>query len=140
VNADITIRSRLSVCKSIKYCSICGLPIPKEIVSMNHDLMGTVDHALPRFHGGRNVNSNRVPAHRVCNIRKGSRLFLPYDFIVTLQEHVSALLARLGKPVNHQQLREARQRINLPAANARLRGEPLSIQFWEDDGGAIARW
>ena len=33
------------------------------------------DHAMPKFHGGRNDNRNIFLAHKWCNETKGSRIF-----------------------------------------------------------------
>lgn len=41
------------------------------------DYLATVDHVIPRSAGGTDALSNLVIAHRVCNNRKGSRLYRP---------------------------------------------------------------
>jgi hypothetical protein len=41
-------------------CAYCGLPAD------------TLDHVVPRLHGGMTVQPNLVPACRCCNGRKGS--------------------------------------------------------------------
>lgn len=48
-------------------CHLCGLPIDTNIVSSRHPLVGTIDHLIPRAHGGRDTADNRAPAHRCCN-------------------------------------------------------------------------
>lgn len=47
-------------------CGICGFPIIRA-----GDL--TVDHVVPKAHGGASGVRNFQPAHFVCNQRKGMR-------------------------------------------------------------------
>lgn len=59
-------------------CSICGLPI-------NYDLKSpdpwsfTVDHIIPITNGGTSDMENLAPAHRRCNLVKGTRGITNYQ-------------------------------------------------------------
>lgn len=53
-------------------CHICGLPIPEWLVDCCHPLFGTIDHLVPRSHGGPDIGANRAPAHKLCNSRRGT--------------------------------------------------------------------
>lgn len=58
-------------------CHICELPIRFDLVNVNHPLAGTIDHVIPRSLGGTDVASNRLPAHRVCNLFRQSNDITP---------------------------------------------------------------
>ena len=58
-------------------CHLCLLPIPPEITSASHPLLGTIDHVVPLSKGGVKLVSNRAPAHRICNAIKGNMWPLP---------------------------------------------------------------
>ncbi len=47
-------------------CAICGKMIP--------DDKRTIDHFLPKYHGGTDDFRNLVPLCKTCNKRKGSRI------------------------------------------------------------------
>ena len=53
------------------YCSICGQPI------LDNQQM-SLDHYIPRCHGGRDVAANLFPAHKICNSIKND--FMPDEF------------------------------------------------------------
>lgn len=52
-------------------CSICGLPINYDIPSPN-PWSFTVDHVIPITSGGTSDIENLAPAHRRCNLVKGT--------------------------------------------------------------------
>ena len=54
-------------------CHLCELPIPPDIVTEGHPLFGTIDHLEPLSLGGRDIVSNRLPAHRGCNCFRGNK-------------------------------------------------------------------
>lgn len=52
-------------------CSICGQPIlPNQQISL--------DHHIPRCHGGKDEASNLLPAHKICNSIKND--LMPEEF------------------------------------------------------------
>lgn len=53
-------------------CALCGQQI--EYKPLNHMEALTVDHIVPRFHGGNGRKSNLQPAHMKCNYAKGNLL------------------------------------------------------------------
>lgn len=129
---------------STRFCHICGLRIPGNIVSFVHPLFGTVDHVVPRSKGGKNVLANRRPAHHLCNSSKGNSLELTQECIVELQNQVTSHLRRVGITTSKALLAEARSRVgfehlNSKAYKMRLRAisHVLAMSTWEDDGGAI---
>lgn len=128
-----------------KWCSICGLYIPPNIVSSGHPLFGTVDHVVPLSRGGTNGLHNRKPAHRWCNGRKGNAENpLPAETICSIQGAVIGFLKKTGNGqfASEKWLKEARQRIGLnkPTKQERARFSLFGswqIHRWEDDGGAV---
>lgn len=55
-----------------RVCHICGLPIDPELRSP-HPLSFTVDHIVPLALGGaRDDPNNAAPAHRICNMKRGT--------------------------------------------------------------------
>ena len=56
------------------WCSLCGFPIPRNLVSPTHPLWGTVDHTIPRSRGGPDTLYNRAPVHLLCNKTKANRI------------------------------------------------------------------
>lgn len=54
-------------------CGICHLPI----TSAND---ASIDHILPKSHGGTDVLANLQAAHKECNNRKASRVFPVWVF------------------------------------------------------------
>lgn len=59
------------------YCSICGQPI-----LANQQM--SLDHYIPRCHGGRDVAANLFPAHKICNSIKND--FMPDEFEAKKEE------------------------------------------------------
>jgi 5-methylcytosine-specific restriction endonuclease McrA len=51
-------------------CWICREPIDLELPT-DHDEAFSVDHVVPRAHGGRGLHNNTRPAHRCCNSSRG---------------------------------------------------------------------
>lgn len=123
-----------SLCSKPTHCHLCGLPIPSEIVNVDHPLFGTVDHVTPLSKGGLNVIENRAPAHKLCNNKKASRLVLDPQEVLDLQARQAVELRRMGFSINKVKLNGARQRIGfrLPMT---IRLDRASIMRWEDDGG-----
>ena len=58
-------------------CHLCGLPIADWIITTGHSLSGTIDHVIPRSLGGKDIGSNRLPAHAICNWTRGTREITP---------------------------------------------------------------
>ena len=54
-------------------CGICGKPLERSDF--------TVDHIIPISKGGGHVFGNVHSAHRICNIRRGTK---PLDFLYSL--------------------------------------------------------
>jgi len=53
-------------------CHLCGLPIDPELRSP-HPLSFTLDHVRPVSMGGAVVDPHNVrPAHRLCNMKRGT--------------------------------------------------------------------
>jgi 5-methylcytosine-specific restriction endonuclease McrA len=64
--------------KSSFICHICRLPLSHDFVSADHPLFVTRDHVRPKALGGAKDWSNIEPAHRMCNLKKGSRAEITY--------------------------------------------------------------
>lgn len=58
-------------------CSICGQPI------LGNQQM-SLDHHIPRCHGGPDVAANLFPAHKICNSIKNN--LMPEEFEQQKQE------------------------------------------------------
>lgn len=135
---------RRSMSADPRYCHICGFPIPNNIVSSQHPLFGTIDHVIPLAAGGRDVLTNRKPAHNWCNGRKGSQLEpLHQNKLASIQGQVVVYLKRAGHPHIDKKLKEARRRIglNIPTKTERIlwsetHPQNYAIIRWEGDGGA----
>lgn len=54
-------------------CHLCGFPIPEDVISQKHPLLGTVDHVVPVSKGGQLLFNNKKPAHRCCNGVRGNQ-------------------------------------------------------------------
>lgn len=67
----ITLKFELLLGGDEIYCSICGQPILK-----NQKM--SIDHYIPRTHGGTDYRDNLFPAHQICNSIKGD--LMPEDF------------------------------------------------------------
>jgi hypothetical protein len=132
----------------VKFCALCGLRIPAEIVNTAHHLAGTIDHMHPLSIGGRDNHTNRVAAHSFCNGRKKNRLVVPYHELESWRDYIAKALIKLD-PVKYAKqgdkgsLQEARKRsiqpIVYPASwynFARRKNKEYPGQVWEDDGGA----
>jgi HNH endonuclease len=122
-------------------CYLCGLPIPNEIVSPSHPLFGTIDHIIPRSRNGPEATFNRVPAHRLCNSRKGDQVIDPEQFAIERHQEIVPLLESFGRKVRSKGKRSAIQRVleGWPAWAPRHMKEVgnISLQRWADDGGAV---
>lgn len=57
-------------------CSLCDGRLDPSL-SPRHMMSITIDHVVPRSHGGTDYPSNLNAAHRICNIRKGNRTLIP---------------------------------------------------------------
>ncbi len=67
----ITIRLKIEFAIQPLCCSICGQPIlPNQQISL--------DHHIPKSHGGSDDASNLLPAHKICNSIKND--LMPEDF------------------------------------------------------------
>jgi len=127
-----------SVSTSTKWCALCGLPIPDEVVSREHPLYGTVDHLIPKGKGGSNALTNRVAAHRHCNLQKDDRLGIDPEEIEQWRKHVKLHLEKLGRKVTKAHMSAARRRAyKIPEYYRKERRKLPHIMRWEDDGGAI---
>jgi len=104
-----------SLSSTPKTCHICGLPIPRDIVTPTHFLYGTVDHVIPKARGGLNQRKNRQAAHRLCNEMKGNRLAadLRYSEIRQLHLEVLELLRSQRIMVTHKQSADIQQKLGL---------------------------
>lgn len=67
----ITIKLKIELSIQPLYCSICGQPI------LGNQKM-SLDHYIPRCHGGKDEASNLLPAHTICNSIKNG--FMPDEF------------------------------------------------------------
>jgi 5-methylcytosine-specific restriction endonuclease McrA len=55
-----------------RVCHLCGLPIDPELQAP-HPLSFSLDHLVPLALGGaRDDPSNVAPAHRLCNMKRGT--------------------------------------------------------------------
>ncbi len=66
----ITLKFELLLCGNI-CCSICGQPILKKQKM-------SIDHYIPKMHGGTDFRDNLFPAHQICNSIKGE--LMPDEF------------------------------------------------------------
>lgn len=66
----ITLKFEFLLCDDV-YCSICGQPILK-----NQKM--SIDHYIPKMHGGTDFRDNLFPAHQICNSIKGD--MMPDEF------------------------------------------------------------
>lgn len=66
----ITLKIELLVAAPV-FCQICGLEIYR-----NQKM--SIDHRIPRMHGGTDAVENLFPAHQICNCIKGDAM--PDDF------------------------------------------------------------
>ncbi len=56
-------------------CAICGQPIDYDLPAL-HPMSYELDKIVPVSLGGSEIDPDNVqPAHRICNERKGSRMF-----------------------------------------------------------------
>lgn len=67
----ITLKFELLLGDNEIYCSICGQPITKKQKM-------SIDHHIPRMHGGTDYRENLFPAHQICNSIKGD--LMPEEF------------------------------------------------------------
>ena len=67
----ITIKFKIELAFEQPTCSICGQPIKKKKKM-------SLDHYIPRCHGGKDEASNLFPAHSVCNSIKND--YMPDEF------------------------------------------------------------
>lgn len=66
----IQIKIELSF-EPLLYCSLCGQPI------LGNQKM-SLDHHIPRCHGGPDIAANLLPAHTICNSIKNN--LMPDEF------------------------------------------------------------
>lgn len=66
----ITLKFELLLCGNI-CCSICGQPILRKQKM-------SIDHYIPKMHGGTDFRDNLFPAHQICNSIKGD--MMPDEF------------------------------------------------------------
>lgn len=138
--------NRKSLTGNPNWCSICGLRIPEEIANHNHPLFGTIDHVVPKYHGGPDNHANRAPAHKYCNRRKGHNIALEYDVVCAIQVEIIRRLMATGATGKSIDVAAARKRIGLIAPAVAAQGASpyalglrrLSAMQWEDDGGTVA--
>ena len=56
-------------------CYLCGHPITK-VNQLSQE------HLLPKSRGGQTIESNLLPAHKICNSRKGNMTVIEwFDFV-----------------------------------------------------------
>lgn len=55
------------------FCGICWLPLHPRVADANDPEAATIDHVVPRAHGGADGLANVQAAHRGCNSAKGAR-------------------------------------------------------------------
>lgn len=127
-----------------RWCHICGMRIPEDIASPDHGLYGTVDHVIPKSHNPVSSIENRMPAHRVCNMKKGSHYPIDNEFRYAVQGNVKSAMMRnplWRKWCSINQLRAARVRVGLPElSNNEIRSIEYSnhpLSRWDDDGGMV---
>jgi 5-methylcytosine-specific restriction endonuclease McrA len=101
------------------WCSLCGLAIPAQIVSPSHPLFGTIDHTIPRSKNGPDRVSNRAPAHRLCNERKGNAVIDPEEFAAERHKEVIPLLESFGRKIRRRDRLAAIRRVIAAWAQAR---------------------
>lgn len=65
-------KDRRTIAKAQPPCHICGRPIDYTLPA-SEELSFVVDHVIPLKLGGADTLTNKRPAHRICNARKGSR-------------------------------------------------------------------
>jgi hypothetical protein len=131
-----------TISTSPRWCALCGLPIPAEVVSPNHPLYGTVDHLRPLAEGGKDSHTNRVAAHNWCNTKKSRKLKITAYEIESWRQHIEGCLEALGKPVKRADVIESRKRsvVRPVYPHSYFNFRPpreiaVEIQRWEDDGG-----
>lgn len=66
----ITLKFELLLCDDV-YCNICGNPILRKQKM-------SIDHHIPKMHGGTDFRENLFPAHQICNSIKGD--MMPDEF------------------------------------------------------------
>ena len=59
-------------------CARCGKPIALEKV--------TIDHFVPKYHGGGNDERNLLPLCKYCNKQKGSRVVTTEEYYPYLKD------------------------------------------------------
>ncbi len=78
------IKSRI-IKKTGGVCAVCGRPLEYEKV--------TIEHYIPKYHGGTDDERNLLPLCKNCNKSKGSR-------IVRAEEHYTYLQANYYSEAN----------------------------------------
>lgn len=58
-------------------CGLCGLPVDMELRRSASNMCASVDHIIPRSHGGTHEPGNLQLAHLYCNQVKSDRVALP---------------------------------------------------------------
>ncbi len=123
------------------WCYLCGLPIPRDIVSPTHPLFGTVDHTIPRSRGGPDALYNRAPVHLLCNQAKGDRIIYdPERYAEELAKKVIPLLQSMRRNVSRGDRATAIRRVveEWPSWALTFRQDKkFELQRWEDDGGSV---
>ena len=77
MNNKITIKLKIELSIQPLYCSICGQPIlGNQKISL--------DHYIPRCHGGKDEAANLLPAHTICNSIKND--MMPDQFEVVKKD------------------------------------------------------
>ena len=71
MNHKIIIKLKIELAIEPRICSICGQPI------LDNQQM-SLDHYIPRCHGGLDEASNLFPAHSICNSIKND--LMPDEF------------------------------------------------------------
>jgi len=67
----------VSIAEAQKWkCSLCDGALSLKYQA-GHHLSLTVDHTIPRSHGGTDDPANLTAAHLICNVRKGNRTLGP---------------------------------------------------------------
>ena len=60
-------------------CAVCGRVLEQEKV--------TIEHYIPKYHGGTDDERNLLPLCKSCNKRKGSRMVLAQEHYPFLQKN-----------------------------------------------------
>jgi HNH endonuclease len=125
-----------------RWCSLCGLAIPQEIVSPSHPLFGTIDHTIARSNKGPDSVFNRAPAHRICNKLKGNRMIDPEAFAAERHRDIVPLLESLGRKIRSRDRAAAIRRVveGWPAwaPSYKKEADRIQLQRWIDDGGRVS--